>query len=408
MSLAFNVHGEPFEVPATATMWRVRRVKPKGAPEVVYGRDGAPLLLGIGADVEDLKRENVEPGRYRLDAVDDNQRPVLDVAPAYVLLHGETKATSRAAADRDQVLLEALRLTSEAMRAQTELARVVVEKFPAMMESAAVLLRAADGAGLPARQPIAIPVPDQDDEDDDDQEPPPPPPAPPGPDLATVIAQALPMVMATFASKNAAPPAAPERAAVADSPAALSHFRAIQQELTPPERRLSQALVEELAPEDRRSWLGELATLTLPAAVERVKALLHSEPAKPPASKAPAPEVPTVPGGSAQPTRPAMPTVPPAVPTAPPTVPTTPPALSAVPPAAMAHLFAIQQALTPQERALAQALVEELAPDDLLAWLTELSAMPLPVAIERVKALLHSEPPQAAPPKGPGTPGGAS
>lgn len=365
MSLAFNVHGEPFEIPATATMWRVRRVKPKGAPEVVYGRDGAPLLLGIGADVEDLKRENVEPGRYRLDAVDDNQRPVLDVAPAYVLLHGETKATSRAAADRDQVLLEALRLTSEAMRAQTELARVVVEKFPAMMESAAVLLRAADGAGLPARQPMAIVDDDDDKDDDDDQDdghhqaaaPAPPAPVAPGADVTTVIAQMLPAVLAAFAGKNAAPSgAAPERSTAprsaetkpdssAVSPAAMSHFLAIQQELTPPERTLAKALVSELAPEHRRSWLGGLAAMQVPDAADRVRALLHSEPRKEPSTKAPAkapaPEGSDAPGDAAPATRPEAMTV---------------------PPAAMAHFLAIQQALTPQERALAQGLASELAP----------------------------------------------
>ena len=45
--LAFNVNGEPFEAPANAAGWRVRRLKQKGAPEVVYGRDGLPLVLPL-------------------------------------------------------------------------------------------------------------------------------------------------------------------------------------------------------------------------------------------------------------------------------------------------------------------------------------------------------------------------
>ena len=45
--LAFNINGEPFEVPATASGWRVRRMKLKGPPEVVYGRDGLPLVLPL-------------------------------------------------------------------------------------------------------------------------------------------------------------------------------------------------------------------------------------------------------------------------------------------------------------------------------------------------------------------------
>jgi len=42
--LAYNLSGEPFDVPLDATAWRVRKLKPKGAPEVVYGRDGLPLF----------------------------------------------------------------------------------------------------------------------------------------------------------------------------------------------------------------------------------------------------------------------------------------------------------------------------------------------------------------------------
>ena len=41
--LAFNSNGDTFDVPATVSGWRVRRMKPRGAPELVYGRDGRPL-----------------------------------------------------------------------------------------------------------------------------------------------------------------------------------------------------------------------------------------------------------------------------------------------------------------------------------------------------------------------------
>jgi hypothetical protein len=65
--IAFNVNGEPFEVPPAMAAWRVRKLKPKGAPEVVYGRDGLPLFLPMDADIEDLRREARGEGRYRLD-----------------------------------------------------------------------------------------------------------------------------------------------------------------------------------------------------------------------------------------------------------------------------------------------------------------------------------------------------
>src|SRR5689334_8643471 len=45
--LAFTVNGDTFDVPNTVAAWRVRRLKPRGAPELVYSRDGRPLTLPI-------------------------------------------------------------------------------------------------------------------------------------------------------------------------------------------------------------------------------------------------------------------------------------------------------------------------------------------------------------------------
>jgi hypothetical protein len=53
--LAFNANGESFEVPAAVTGWRVRRMKPRGAPELVYGRDGRPLMIPIESSLEELR-----------------------------------------------------------------------------------------------------------------------------------------------------------------------------------------------------------------------------------------------------------------------------------------------------------------------------------------------------------------
>src|SRR5215475_15668185 len=82
--LAYNVNGEPFEVPPTMAAWRVRKLKPKGAPEVVYGRDGLPLFLPMDADIEELRREARAEGRYRLDPVDDHNRLVPNAQAGYV------------------------------------------------------------------------------------------------------------------------------------------------------------------------------------------------------------------------------------------------------------------------------------------------------------------------------------
>ena len=53
--LAFNANGDSFDVPATVTGWRVRRMKPRGAPELVYGRDGRPLTVSVESEIDDLR-----------------------------------------------------------------------------------------------------------------------------------------------------------------------------------------------------------------------------------------------------------------------------------------------------------------------------------------------------------------
>ena len=81
--LAFNANGESFEVPATVTGWRVRRMKPRGAPELVYGQDGRPLTISVDADMDEL-RDAVGGvlGRYRLDPINDEGRCIDSVPPA--------------------------------------------------------------------------------------------------------------------------------------------------------------------------------------------------------------------------------------------------------------------------------------------------------------------------------------
>lgn len=84
--LAFNWNGESFEIPATVTALRVQRMKLRGAPELVYGRDGRPLTIGIEADIEELREAVGTSGKYRLDPINDDGKCVENVPPAYV--HG--------------------------------------------------------------------------------------------------------------------------------------------------------------------------------------------------------------------------------------------------------------------------------------------------------------------------------
>jgi hypothetical protein len=165
--LAFNLNGEPFEVPSAAIGWRVRKMKPKGAPEVVYSRDGVPLILPIDADIDDLRRSARSEGRFRLDPVDEHNRMIVNASAGYVCVPAsENPPEAAPLASRvpsDNVAIEAMKLN-------TELARSIIDKFPMMMESAAALLRAADGAGLTTRPPRPVADDESDKEDESDEE----------------------------------------------------------------------------------------------------------------------------------------------------------------------------------------------------------------------------------------------
>ena len=154
--LAFNLNGDPFDVPPNAVGWRVRKMKSKGAPEVAYGRNGQPLVLPLEADVDDLRAEVGTPGRYRLDPIDDNSKPIANASAGYVYVHDLAPSAPVAAASSTPLAplpSPSDNIVVEAMRMNAEIARSVVDRFPQMLEAAATLIRAADGAGLPAREP---------------------------------------------------------------------------------------------------------------------------------------------------------------------------------------------------------------------------------------------------------------
>jgi hypothetical protein len=169
--LSHNLNGERFEVPAAAVGWRVRKLQGKAAPEVVYGREGIPLVVPVDADMADLRREVGGEGRFRLDAVDGKRRAIPGCPPGYVRILAseephEAPGPGRRArpvpgwAPADVAILEAMRINSE-------LARAVIDKFPMMLESAAVLLRAAGDAGMTRRPPPVLEVPSKDADGED-------------------------------------------------------------------------------------------------------------------------------------------------------------------------------------------------------------------------------------------------
>jgi len=84
-ALAFTAQGDTFDVPETVEAWRVRRLRQRGAPELVYGRDGLPLTVPIEFDIAML-RDAVGGvlDRYRLDPLDVHGKVIEDVPIAYV------------------------------------------------------------------------------------------------------------------------------------------------------------------------------------------------------------------------------------------------------------------------------------------------------------------------------------
>ena len=161
--LAYNINGERFDVPPTMREWRVFKLRPKGAPEVVYGRDGLPLFLPLDADFEDLRREARGDGRHRLDPVDERRRSIPNAQSSYVCIHplesatdSEAKVTTaKASADTTSQLISAL-LTAQ--KEQTEMARLYYSQFPVMEQALAEVVRSAGDSGMIARVPVVLPA----------------------------------------------------------------------------------------------------------------------------------------------------------------------------------------------------------------------------------------------------------
>jgi hypothetical protein len=181
----------------------------------------------------------------------------------------------------------------------------ITEKFSAVMDSAATLLRAADGAGLPARQPAQVlPSPaadvsedddDDEDEDDDDEF------DGPGAELSALLKQVMPLIQMAVAQKlgkkqpkpaaspSAAEPRnanipqpeaetpeepAPEAEPPVLTPTAMAHFMAVQQKLTAEESRLAQQVAADLSPAEARVWIDQLCKLSVDDAVGAVRKAL--------------------------------------------------------------------------------------------------------------------------------------
>src|SRR5262249_3360843 len=155
--------------PANMAGWRVRKLKLKGAPEVMPGRDGLPLFLPMDAGIEDLRSEAREPGRYRLDPVDEHNRAILNATAAYVWVHpiertpepaapAQAPAPTTPAFGQSDITAALVAALLESQKQHTELARMYVSQFPVVANAMAGVVRSASDAGLTTRVPLVLPV----------------------------------------------------------------------------------------------------------------------------------------------------------------------------------------------------------------------------------------------------------
>ncbi len=347
--LAFNINGDSFEFTDDVTDLRAKRLKPRGAPELVYGRDGRPVTVSVNATIEEL-RDAVGGvvGKYRLDPLNADGKLVEGCPAAYIQIVPPSGEPAPAVLAPTPVASEAESVVRDVVRVNADLARTVISTFPAMMDSAARLIAAADGAGISRRRPHIIDVSDEssdgDDGDETEDSSDAAPTRPAGLDANALIAQFAPMVAmgimngkfdlsklgelfdwrkAAAAGKRAATEKTAARAATGTTSASNASARSASS--AEAKVRTTSAASTAAAPNDDSDDNGALPPLD---------------------------------------------------------------------PAAMAHFLAIQSALGADEAAMAREVASTLSPRELRAWMSELRTMSVPDAVAAIRKHIH---PQAQP-----------
>jgi hypothetical protein len=353
--LAFTVNGDTFEVPNTVTGWRVRRLKPRGAPELVYARDGRPLTLPIEADLDDLHEAVSTSGKYRLDPIGDDGKAVENVPAAYIQVtkgernaggdHGVERASDARVdstmAGLGQAVIEAVRLNAEALRQNAEISMRAVDRLPQLMEAMTTMLNVATGTGLYALQQRDLPPPalrnaandngeDEDEEEEADAAAPPTLggfPLPPGFDINKIVSQVASDVVTKLIEKFSGK--MPSLGAVLDP---------------------RKAYAEGQREREAQAAAHRASTTVAPAAIRVSAATTSATQAKS----------------------------------------STEPAATVVPTdaASMAHFLAVKNALTRDEQSLVVALAQELTDQDRAAWFNQLRALSVEEATATVRATL--------------------
>lgn len=359
--LALTATGDRFTPSEHATDFRVKELKARGAPGTKYFQDGRVMTVPINATLDELRDIVGQAGRYRLDQVDGDGKLIEGAQSAYIVLGqlGKSEPAPEPARGRDEgttsndLMRDILQLNAElarqvarpvttttdallldVVRMNTSMANAVIERFATMMDSGAGVIAAADGAGMPAREPREF---EADDGESDDAAKRGPTPAQPS--TLTIIAPMVTEIVTNVVDKlmNRSAPAASARASTTS--------------VAPVAPAVVPAPVTVAAP----------ASAAAPAAAGST------------ATSAPTPDTPK----TAQ-------------------------ALPPLDPMTMVKMYAIQSQLTKEEADLAKALGAELSPSELHAWAAELTALPVPDAVAKIRSVISAPTANAA------TAGGAS
>jgi hypothetical protein len=128
--LAFDVDGNPLDVPEEAVAWRVRRNGGRGRPRTIFDPEtGLQLDIPITSKIEDLIERGCEPERYRLEAVDREGR----VIPALVAI----VEVAAVATPADAVAALQIPPDADALRQMTIFAGQMVEANARTMQALA-------------------------------------------------------------------------------------------------------------------------------------------------------------------------------------------------------------------------------------------------------------------------------
>lgn len=364
--LAFDKQGKPFTFQRRTKKLLVRLFRnpsARGTCCQVLGGDGQALYIDPETDYVEFRRAVGQvPGLYRLDQCDEDGNELDEAQPAYVSIDVARNAQTSDAGTGD---VNPLVIIQQMAAIQADVMKTMAAQQAALMAATAEILRA------PYRPaPIAAPTAelrnadasrDEDDEDDlddeiDDE---------PQPDsmlisVARMVDATMPNMAAQLGEflyekifelmnkrkKTASAAAMPAAASAAPAAAAPAAVPTAAPCVAPPTVAVATPAV---APQAHESAAHGTVSAPTPTSASADAQL---ENAVPIATDVPAPT---------------------------PQVPT---------PAQMAHLVAIRERLDARERAIAEAAIHKMAPEQLAHWLGELSGQSVDDATTMIRDLI--------------------